>query len=57
MTDPTAQTEWISPRAKLLDLIHEYRTIYGPMSETQAIKEMRHDLQVQKNNLAIVGNS
>ena len=50
MTDQTAeQTEWVSPRTKLIDLINEYRSLYGPMSKAHAIKEMRHDLQVIAN--------
>ena len=51
MTDQTAeQTEWVSPRAKLEDLVMEYRMTYG-YTFNEAVKAMRHDLQVQKNNV------
>ena len=55
MTDQTAeQTEWVSPRAKLIDIINEYQMTYG-YTFNEAIKAMRHDLQVQKNNVEYTG--
>ena len=48
------QTEWVSPRTKLVNLIMEYRNVYGPMTQAQAIKAMRSELQeIAKGSILI----
>jgi hypothetical protein len=48
------QSTWISPRAKLENLIQEYRVIYGPMTQAQAIKAMRAELQQIANGSILI---
>ena len=43
----TEQTEWVSPRVKLADLLKEYALTYA-YTPDQAIKAMRSDLQSHK---------
>jgi len=54
VNDMDGQSTWISPRAKLENLIQEYRVIYGPMTQAQAIKAMRAELQQIANGSILI---